>query len=117
MTRLLAKTTASRVYIVAGLHSERRCVRSFLRAATEKGLQLYRVQEWNRLTETAGRVWSMETEDDEDERSEGTEEERRCWLVEAEMGWRALSDATLRHATCTVTYTVPAFGRKNEKVL
>lgn len=91
-SRLLCRSDeAARIFVVAGLHSGRRCVRSFLRLAVSKefGFSIVSAQEVDRKAEEEGLVWDTGylTMDEEDQEDDGIEEERRRWLLEVELKW------------------------------
>ncbi|GAA6032471.1 hypothetical protein JCM8097_004777 [Rhodosporidiobolus ruineniae] len=104
--RLLARTPSARIHIVAGFHSGRATVRSFLRKARKVGL--VRKGEWTEVsTKGERRQWGWDLkrregnggeDDGEDEESWEEKEdasERNKWAVEGDLGW---SEAALREA-------------------
>ena len=103
LVALLAPTPAARVCVVAGFHSGRGTVRSFLRQARARGL--VRVGRWEEVgIEGAKREWGWDARrsaeggaaagegaDDWDEVEDASE--RNKWVVEGQLGW---SDEALR---------------------
>lgn len=85
MTRLLSQSPDSRIIIVAGLHTGRFVIQSFLKMAMAGGLEIERAQEIDRREEREkGIDWKRIVEDGnnhQEEIVEGIEEERRRWLV------------------------------------
>lgn len=88
---LLSHTQDSRIIIVAGLHTGRHVIRSFLSWALEQGFEIERAEEVDRREEAeVGLNWKliMEGGNSEDcEVYEGIEEERRRWLLYAVLKW------------------------------
>lgn len=113
ITSLLARTLQARVYIMAGLHSGRACVRQFLRIAFSNGLAILsndgRGREWDRLQQRwlndaeSASTWSRERilgdeaaceiGEGAEVQEEGTEESRRRYILYFELGWADLQPA------------------------
>ncbi|GAA5974136.1 hypothetical protein JCM3765_007351, partial [Sporobolomyces pararoseus] len=94
LTQLLAFTPSARIHLVAGFHSGRNAVRSFLRRAREAGLEEKEVdgKEWEELAvggETRKWGWDLEGVEGDSDWIEETESnsERGKWVVVGEMGW------------------------------
>ncbi|GAA5974938.1 hypothetical protein JCM5350_004512 [Sporobolomyces pararoseus] len=95
LTKLLAFTPFARIHLVAGFHSGRNAVRSFLRRAGEAGLEKKEVdgKEWEELAVGGEkRKWGWDLEGEEGRESDWIEEkesnsERGKWVVVGEMGW------------------------------
>ncbi|GAA5873092.1 hypothetical protein JCM16303_006937 [Sporobolomyces ruberrimus] len=95
LTQLLALTSSARICFVAGFHSGRNAVRSFLRKAEAAGLEKKEVdgKEWEELAVGGERRrWGWDLEGEEGEDKEWMEEkesnsERGKWVVVGEMGW------------------------------
>ena len=88
MTANLARTPLSRIHVVAGMHSGRRCVRSFIRECVTAGLEVRSAVEYDRKLQVQGETWTQEQWESDEDVDEGIEEERRRWLVEIELGWQ-----------------------------
>lgn len=92
MTTLLSRTSSNaRVCIVAGLHTGRHVIRSFLEECILQGLEIEHAEEVDRLNEVGIQAlnWKKIVEEkiDQEEIVEGIEEERRRWLVYAVLKW------------------------------
>ncbi|KAH9004735.1 WD40-repeat-containing domain protein [Lactarius hatsudake] len=80
---VLARTPAARAHFVAGLHTGRYTLDSFLRAAGEAGLELVEATE-REVHGEGRREWDVRRAESEDER------ERRRWVVWSVLKWRDL---------------------------
>ncbi|GAA5974892.1 hypothetical protein JCM5350_004489 [Sporobolomyces pararoseus] len=94
LTKLLAFTPSARIHLVAGFHSGRSAVRSFLRRAREAGLEEKQVdgKDWEELAVGGERRrwgWDLEGEAGDSDWIEEKESnsERGKWVVVGEMGW------------------------------
>ncbi|GAA5914227.1 uncharacterized protein JCM6883_000781 [Sporobolomyces salmoneus] len=105
LSQLLAFTPSARIHLVAGFHSGRNAVRSFLRKAREAGFEekLVDGKEWEELAvggETRPWGWDLEGREDDQEWVEEKESnsERGKWVVVGEMGWTKEKLASLDSA-------------------
>jgi len=94
LSQLLALTHSARIHLVAGFHSGRNAVSSFLRKARQAGLEEKEVngKKWEELAvggETRTWGWDLEGEGADTEWIEEKESnsERGKWVVVGEMGW------------------------------
>lgn len=92
MTTLLSRSSSdARIYIVAGLHTGRHVIRSFLDECVAQGLAIEQAMEIDRLEhgDVKGLDWKRIVEENVDQETiyEGIEEERRRWLVFASLKW------------------------------
>lgn len=91
MTTLLSRSSTSRIIILAGLHTGRHVIRTFLDTCIEVGLEIERAEEIDRRNEIEekGIDWKKVVEEKWSEESivEGIEEERRRWLVWIILRW------------------------------
>ncbi|KZT07296.1 uncharacterized protein LAESUDRAFT_812283 [Laetiporus sulphureus 93-53] len=78
----LKRSTESRVYLVAGLHTGRYTIQAFLRAVSETGLEIETATE-KEINGTTTRPWNVE-------RDEETEKDRRRWVVWVVLRWGSL---------------------------
>ena len=81
---VLARTPAARAHFVAGLHTGRYTLDSFLRAVSETGLELVEATECEVQGEGRRREWEVRRAESEDE----DERERRRWVVWSVLRWR-----------------------------
>ncbi|GAA5936384.1 uncharacterized protein JCM15063_001872 [Sporobolomyces koalae] len=95
LSQLLARTNTARIHLVAGFHSGRNAVRSFLRKAKEVGLEP-KGDPWQELAVGGQtRPWGWDTEskgvegihEDEWIDEKESSSERGKWVVIGEMGW------------------------------
>lgn len=88
MASLLSHSPHSKIYILAGLHTGKHVVQSFLSLCRGAGLVVQAERVWDRLSG----VW-LDEEDRENHNleGEGTEESRRRWLMYVELE-RALGE-------------------------
>ncbi|BGP48953.1 hypothetical protein JCM10450v2_004832 [Rhodotorula kratochvilovae] len=96
LSHLLARTPEARACFVAGFHSGRATVRSFLRKAEAAGF--VRRGDWEEVgVDGRRRPWGWDVRDGDQGEWEEAEDgsERNKWVVEGQLGW---SDAALREA-------------------
>jgi EEF1A N-terminal glycine/lysine methyltransferase len=81
ITRLLERSTISRVFIIAGIHTGRSVLSSFFNVARSHGLEPddEGIQEYNVLTRTS-QSWK-------EERSEEDMIQRKQWVIIARLRW------------------------------
>jgi len=83
---VLTRTPAARAHFVAGMHTGRYTLESFLRMAGEAGLELVEAIEREVQGEGRRREWDVRRAESEDE----DERERRRWVVWSVLKWRGL---------------------------
>jgi len=92
LTQLLARTPSARIHLVAGFHSGRNAIRSFLRKAKAVGLEK-KGPEWEEIAVGGEkRKWGWDVEGENLEAGEWIDEKesnakRGKWVVVGEMGW------------------------------
>ncbi|KAJ3881680.1 putative methyltransferase-domain-containing protein [Lentinula edodes] len=86
LKRTLRKASGSRVHIVAGLHTGRYTLQSFLDAASQSGFDIESVEERDR-SGSRRREWDISRAEQEDEK------ERRKWLLWIVLKWSVFSFA------------------------
>ncbi|KAF8825665.1 hypothetical protein HHX47_DHR6000171 [Lentinula edodes] len=86
LKRTLRKASGSRVHIVAGLHTGRYTLQSFLDAASQSGFDIESVEESDR-SGSRRREWDISRAEQEDEK------ERRKWLLWIVLKWSVFSFA------------------------
>jgi nicotinamide N-methyltransferase len=80
---VLARTPTARAHFVAGMHTGRYTLGSFLWAAGEAGLELVEATEREAKGEGCWREWDARRAESEDE----DERERRRWVVWSVLKW------------------------------
>ncbi|KAH7867837.1 putative methyltransferase-domain-containing protein [Lentinula edodes] len=86
LKRTLRKASGSRVHIVAGLHTGRYTLQSFLDAVSQSGFDIESVEERDR-SGSRRREWDISRAEQEDEK------ERRKWLLWIVLKWSVFSFA------------------------
>jgi EEF1A N-terminal glycine/lysine methyltransferase len=79
LTKTLRRCPHSRVHLIAGLHTGRYTIQSFLREAEAQGLAIERTAEYE-TEEGSAREWDAQREGDDDA-------ERRRWVVWSVLKW------------------------------
>jgi nicotinamide N-methyltransferase len=85
LQRTLKKSPDARVHLVAGLHTGRYTIESFLESVKISGFEVMVVVERPVAGGTLGRKWDMSKAEFEEEK------DRRGWVIWIELRWHSIS--------------------------